>query len=388
MSQKQIALVILMLTTTLLLSGCWDVTEPQRMYYVQGVGVDYKDNEYTAYLQIINFANVAKTESANPNAAPTEIGQAKGKTIEEAIYKLYRSMDQEVFWGHMTFLLFSESAMKDEHAIAVIDTFLRFRETRYHIWVYCTQDPIEDVLLVSPLLEKSPTAAKLSNPKNTAKQESFVEPVTLRQLVIGLNEPNHEMKIPYVTVNENWETMDGPKTETFFAGVGILSKDSFKGYIKGKSARGIEWMNDETKQGEITVELENNEKSDYLTVDIKKLDVKVKPIVKGNDVKFEVNLKFDTILNGFKGKLTPNQVRKKVEKAVKEEILTTFEEGLKMDADIFRLSEYLYRSNVKAWKRLEKDGKIPLSKDSISKIDIHINKVSPGRKTFAETITE
>ena len=86
--------------------------------------------------------------------------------------------------------------------------------------------------------------------------------------------------------------------------------------------------------------------------------------------------------------MTHNQVRKKVEKAVKEEILTTFEEGLKMDADVFRLSEYLYRSNVKAWKRLEKDGKIPLSKDSISKIDIHINKVSPGRKTFAETITE
>ena len=24
-----------------------------------------------------------------------------------------------------------------------------------------------------------------------------------------------------------------------------------------------------------------------------------------------------------------------------------------MDADVFRLSEYLYRSNVKAWKRLE-----------------------------------
>ena len=64
------------------------------------------------------------------------------------------------------------------------------------------------------MLENSPTATKLSNPKNTAKQESFVEPVNLRQLVIGLNEPNHEMKIPYVTVNENWETMDGSKTET------------------------------------------------------------------------------------------------------------------------------------------------------------------------------
>lgn len=388
MSQKNIMLVILMLTTTLLMSGCWDVTEPQRMYYVQGVGVDYKDNEYIAYIQLMNFANVAKTEQSNPQAAPTEVGKATGKTIEEAIYKLYRSMDQEVFWGHMTFLLFSEKAMESEHAIPIIDTFLRFRETRYHIWVYCTQDPIEEVLLVSPILEKSPTATKLSNPKNTSKQESFVEPVNLRQLVIGLNEPNHEMKVPFISINKDWETAKESRTETVFAGVGILSKNSFKGFIKGNTARGIEWMNDATKQGEITIKLNNSEERDYLTVDIKKLDVNVKPIVQNNQVKFEVYLKFNTILNGFKGKVTASQVRKKVESEVKKEIMATFQEGLNMDADVYRLSEYLYRDNVKVWKKIQKDGKIPLTKDSISKIDIHINKVSPGRKSFEETITE
>jgi len=388
MSQKNIMLVILMLTTTLLMSGCWDVTEPQRMYYVQGVGVDYKDNEYIAYIQLMNFANVAKTEQSNPQAAPTEVGKATGKTIEEAIYKLYRSMDQEVFWGHMTFLLFSEKAMESEHAIPIIDTFLRFRETRYHIWVYCTQDPIEEVLLVSPILEKSPTATKLSNPKNTSKQESFVEPVNLRQLVIGLNEPNHEMKVPSISINQDWETAKESRTETVFAGVGILSKNTFKGFIKGNTARGIEWMNDATKQGEITVKLDNTEERDYLTVDIKKLDVNVKPIVQNNQVKFEVYLKFNTILNGFKGKVTASQVRKKVESEVKKEIMATFEAGLNIDADVYRLSEYLYRDNVKVWKKIQKDGKIPLTKESISKIDIHINKVSPGRKSFEETITE
>ncbi|GED65714.1 Ger(x)C family spore germination protein [Lysinibacillus sp. FSL M8-0216] len=388
MSQKNIMLVILMLTTTLLMSGCWDVTEPQRMYYVQGVGVDYKDNEYIAYIQLMNFANVAKTEQSNPQAAPTEVGKATGKTIEEAIYKLYRSMDQEVFWGHMTYLLFSEKAMESEHAIPIIDTFLRFRETRYHIWVYCTQDPIEEVLLVSPILEKSPTATKLSNPKNTSRQESFVEPVNLRQLVIGLNEPNHEMKVPFISINQDWETAKESRTETVFAGVGILSKNTFKGFIKGNTARGIEWMNNETKQGEITIKLNNTEERDYLTVDIKKLDVNVKPIVENNQVKFEVYLKFNTILNGFKGKVTASQVRKKVESEVKKEIMATFQEGLNMDADVYRLSEYLYRDNVKVWKNIQKDGKIPLTKDSISKIDIHINKVSPGRKSFEETITE
>lgn len=99
-------------------------------------------------------------------------------------------------------------------------------------------------------------------------------------------------------------------------------------------------------------------------------------------------LKFNTILNGFKGKVTASQVRKKVESEVKKEIMATFQEGLNMDADVYRLSEYLYRDNVKVWKNIQKDGKIPLTKDSISKIDIHINKVSPGRKSFEETITE
>jgi len=33
------------LASSLLLSGCWDVTEPQRMYYVDGLGIDYKEGQ-------------------------------------------------------------------------------------------------------------------------------------------------------------------------------------------------------------------------------------------------------------------------------------------------------------------------------------------------------
>ena len=40
------------------------------------------------------------------------------------------------------------------------------------------------------------------------------------------------------------------------------------------------------------------------------------------------------------------------------------------------------------WKRLEKDGKVSLNKESISKINVTVNKINPGRKTFQETIKE
>ncbi|MEE3806363.1 Ger(x)C family spore germination protein [Lysinibacillus fusiformis] len=387
MTKKHIVFLLFILTSAFFMTGCWDVTEPQRMYYVNAVGVDYEDNQYKVYLQIINFADVAKSDQPSGNVAPAEVGFAEGKTVEEAIYKLYRSSDQEIFWGHMRYLLFTERAMENERSIPVIDTFIRFRETRYHIWVYSTTDPIKDVMLNTPILRNSLTSSKLSNPINTTQQESFIEPQNLRNLIIGLNEPSHEVSIPYVSIMKDWETMDEEVEETTFSGVGILSKDGFKGFIKNSAAKGNQWMHNETSRGEVTFKLEGGER-DYLTADLDKLDVKVKPVIKNNQVTFDITIHLRATLNGFKGKINSDEVRANIIKEVKKQILTTYEEGLKLDVDIYRFSEYLYRSNVKTWKRLEKDGKIPLTKDSIGDITIQVTKINPGRKTYEETIEE
>ncbi|MFB7157900.1 Ger(x)C family spore germination protein [Lysinibacillus sp. NPDC056232] len=375
------------LTVTLpLLSGCWDEIEPQRMYYVNGVGVDFKDNQYEVYLQLINFKDIAKSETPYAREAPAEIGYAKGETMEEAIYELYRSIDQEVFWGHMTYLIFTEEALKHEEVISVFDTFSRFRETRYQINVHFTQDSLEEILLITPILNKPLIDSKLSHPLNIRKLEVFTEPVSLRNLVIGLNEPSHEVSLPLVSIDENWETTkEHPSKETTIKGIGILSKDGFRGVIKGDTARGVNWMQNKKNRGDLTFKLDSNKS---LTVDIEKKYFDVKPIIKGNQVQFKVDIKVDVILNGFKSKATENEIRKEVIKKVKEEIKATYEAGLKLDVDIYRLSEYLYRNNVKAWKALENNGKIPLTKESIKKINVQVDKIKSGRKTFETTIKE
>ena len=376
-----------MIIFTIFLTGCWDTTEPQRMYYINAVGVDFNDNQYEVYLQIINFADLAKSEQPNPDIVPTEVGYAKGKTIEEAIFKLYRSIDQKIFWGHMRYLIFSVRAMENERSIPVIDTFIRFRDTRYQIWIYSTENSINDVLLATPILKNSLASSKLSNPINPTKQESFIEPINLRDIAIGLNEPSHEISIPFVDFNKEWETAEGQTEATSFAGVSILSKDGFKGIIKGSAARGNQWMHNYTNQAEVTFKLDTNER-DYITVTLDKLKVKVKPIVTGQQIRFEAEIKLRAKVNGFKGAVTTKELRDKIVTEVKKEIKETYEEGLKLDVDIYRLSEHLYRRNVKAWKKYEANGKIPLTKDSLSKIDIHVDKIYLGNKTFEETIEE
>ena len=384
---KKKIILLLSLATSLLLSGCWDVNEAQRMYYVDGIGIDYKDGQYKIYLQLINFTNVAKSEYPNPETIQAEVGQSGGKTLEEALFKLFRSVDQKVFWGHMTFIIFSEEALKNKNALSVIDTVLRYRETRYQIWTYCTQDPIKDILLITPILNKPLISSKLSTPLDTADEETFVEPVNFRNLVIGLNEPNHEIGIPYVTINKSWKTAEQQGQETALTGVGVLSKSGFKGFIKNGAARGMQWMHNRTHRGELTFKLDDNE-TDYLTATLEKIKVDIEPLVKNDQVTFDVVVKLNATLNGFKTNISEDEIRKKIIKEVKKEIRRTYEEALAKDIDIYRLSEHLYRKNVKVWKKLEKDGKIPLTPSTISKLEIDVHQVNSGRKTFTGTINE
>lgn len=378
-------LLFLLLLLFPLLSGCWDTKEPEKLLHLYGIGVDYKDDRYEVYAQMIDFSNIAKSEQPNPEAVQAEIGYASGRTVEEAIFKLYHSVDLRVFWGHFNHLVFSEEALKNGRANPVINTFMRFRETRYQTWVYATNAPLEEVMLLTPQFNKALNLSKLSDPLNSYNQESYVEPINFRKLIIRLNEPGHEVNIPYVTVGENWQTAEEQDKAAEIEGVGVLAPDEFRGFVKGAEANGLQWLNKETERGEITIRLEGEEDA-FLTAAINNLKIKVKPKVSDGLAKFDIHVKVDAIVSGFEGSLNEKEIKEGVTKKIKDEIERTYREGLKINADIFRLSEYLYRANVKEWKRLQADGKVELDEDSIDSLNVEVDKVSSGRKSFKETV--
>lgn len=367
-----------------LLSGCTNLNQPERMLYIYGAGIDYEDNMYTIYAQVINFASVAKSEQPVDESKQSEVGQASGKTVDEAVYNLYNSLDQRLFWGHLTFVVFSEEALKKGRMNSVIDLLSRYRETRYHIWFYSTEDSVKDVLLTAPIINTSLALSRLGDPMNSYTQESFVEPVDMRTTIIGLNEPSHEVVIPAISVVKNWETIEGKDDIEKVIGVGVVSRDGFKGFITGDKANGLRWMNNKMKRTEIS--LDTGEGEDSVSVTVEKIKVHVDPVVEDDSVRFDINVKMTAEIASIQGKVTIEEIRKQLEEEVKREIKETYEEALKRDIDIYRLSEYLYRKNVKAWKRVEQDGKVELSDNSIGKLDIKIKEIKSRRKSFKETL--
>ncbi|SOC41013.1 Ger(x)C family spore germination protein [Ureibacillus acetophenoni] len=378
--------IIPLLLLSILLSGCWDSRENERMFYVHGVGIDYKDEQYEVFMQIISFSNVAKSEQVNQDVIQSEVNSAKGNTFTEALFQLYHAIDEEVYWGHLSFFIVTEDLMKKDHINSIINTFTQHTDTRYQTLVYCTDEPLEEFLLALPLLKRSITLTKLADPYNSFEQASYIEPLSMRQLIIQLNEPSYDVKIPYVTMNKDWKTQKGPDESVEISGVGVIAPNQFKGFIKEEKAKGLQWLSHKTTRAQITSKVDSSKEDDFITVVLQGLKVQIEPVIEGKEVKFDITLNTTVSLNSYSESITTADIRETVEKAVKKEIETTFKEGLKRDADIYRLSEILYRSNNKAWSELHTDGKIPLTEKSIHNINIIIDNYDSGRKSFKTTI--
>lgn len=72
---------LLSLSMCVMTSGCWSAFEIQQVDYAKAFGIDYKDGMYHLYVQTLDFASVAKSESSTKSAdtPPVWVGHAEGK---------------------------------------------------------------------------------------------------------------------------------------------------------------------------------------------------------------------------------------------------------------------------------------------------------------------
>ncbi|ATP41601.1 spore gernimation protein GerC [Solibacillus sp. R5-41] len=357
----------------LLLAGCWDTNQPERMYYLHGIAFDFVDGQYEIYAQIIDFTNIAKSEQpSNSDAIQIEVGIARGRTFNEAFFNLYKTMDERLFFGHLTYVIFSENVAKENKVRNIINTLIKYRELRYNAWVYVTKTPLEELMLTSPILNKAITLSKLSDPLNSYSQSSLIEPMNIREVLLYLDEPSHEAIIPYVEDSKNWVTKKERDTVYSVTGVGIISeKEGLLGFLLEQDVKGMQFMTSDTRRSELTFQMEGFG-DPAVTVVIENVDPKIRAVISENPIQFDIDVKLIVQITETIDKAQTKKLIEKIEKTVKEEIKRTYEEGIKIQADVYRLSETVYRNHIREWKNIEQDGKVPLTENSIRNLNVEV----------------
>lgn len=175
MLKKKLAVVLML---PLLLSACWDNNEIDKVLYIHALGVDYKEGEYQVYAQLINIGGLGRSEGGGGiQTSPSTVGMGKGNTVDSAVFDFYKNVPQRIFWGHLSSMVFTEDALKQQNIVlSAMDVINRYRETRYTVWISSTNSSIRDLLNTFPILGISPMFTRLSDPRTSYEQSSFVEP--------------------------------------------------------------------------------------------------------------------------------------------------------------------------------------------------------------------
>jgi len=365
MRLRKVIHVIILFLSAVLLPGCWDYKPIESMLYPSAIGVDYKDNRYEVYVQMLSFKNIAKSESAGgggPDTPKLYVGKGSGKTVALAINNLYDTSQRRIFWSHVRSYLFTEEALQAGGS-EYFDTLKRYKELRYTPWIYVTKGSIEDIYKIQSFFMMSPNTNILNEPQENYRQKSFIHPLVAYEYQQSLNEPGKTTVIPSLIINKTaWqsEKKDDPKLK--INGGAIIQQKTVYGWMPESQLIGLRWMENSTERTPLEV------KSAIVSLEKPKPQIKI--MSRGGEISFNIEVKVTgNIVELLEQGSTDQEIEEEVESQIAKEIRTTYTNGLKLGADIYSFKNELFKKRYKNWNE------IPLIASTLNQVtvDVHIN---------------
>lgn len=122
---------IILFFTLLLLTGCSDYVEINELAVATGMALDYKNNEFTVTLQIIDQQS---KEAQNKMI----LFEANAESIDKAIGKISKLANKKIFISHLKAIIISPEIIKKQ--INYQDYFIRDPKSKMNFFVYTTND--------------------------------------------------------------------------------------------------------------------------------------------------------------------------------------------------------------------------------------------------------
>lgn len=342
---------ILVCIVSLLLSGCWDNKEVQDINYITAMGVDYKEHKYIIYVQMLDFATIAKQESSKPTEkAPIWVGRGTGTTLTEALIDLYTSSQQRVSWGHVTALVLSESVLKPKQLSQVFDLTNRSQEIRYTKWIYGTQDNMEDLFTVSPFFQLSPLHSLLHEPRESYVQFSFIRPIQFVNFIRLYREKAATVVLPSLHIsNQNWSENLKQHPILEVNGGFLIKNKEMMGWLKRSDLLGIRWLASPQTHAAIVVQT-NGEAIGSIRLENPQSSIEV--IRRPNDASYRIKLNVIGTVQSMYKKVGIKEMKRLTEDTLRKEMHNTFHKAASIHADPYELCLQLYRTDPKLWKKL------------------------------------
>ncbi|KRE25133.1 Ger(x)C family spore germination protein [Paenibacillus sp. Soil522] len=364
-------IILFMLLSTVLLSGCWDRDELQDLDLVSAIGIDEGgddvENRYRVTVQIINEGQIAGAPGQGGKAelAPVTTYSDTGSTVAETLRKITLKTSNELFFPHVQLMVIGEELARNKGIQDLFDWIERDSKFRTLFPILIVRDNTAmNVLQITTPLETVPSAKIVGSLETTKKiwgeYASTRADKVIQQLggeganLTGIRITGDPKKGNSLTnVQQIY-----PKADIEIKGLAIFKKGKLIKWLDGDSARGATWINNELTKTIINLDCEKKKKG--IAVEMMRSKTKIKVEIRNKKPVIYIKVRSEGHISEVHCPIdlgnheTIQKLEKQMEKEINEEIMIALEAAKEQKSDIFRFGEYVNREDSKLWKKIKK----------------------------------
>lgn len=366
------AALIIVISCTALLSGCWSKKELTDLAIISAMGIDLdEEGRLVGTLQIINPSNVAGglQGGGGTQGPPVSVYSSTGDSLVELSRRASRQLSRSLYYAHTNLVVISEEVAREKNISSILDALERdaeFRITAYIVVAHGTK--ASDLVKVLTPIDKIPSNKVIKTLKFTERQWGEYMAVNIQNTIKDLTSAGKEPLITGFRLNgdaeegkklENTQDKTEPSTTLSASGLGIFKGGKLIGWLEGKESRGAVWILDKVKQTAIGFDWKKKNESVIYQVVRQKTQVSAK--LQNGKPKITINIAAEGDIGEVKVpvELTdPNlllALEKEINKEIEREIMMAVKAAQKNKSDIFGFGQAVQRSYPKEWKKMQKN---------------------------------
>ena len=367
---------IIILVLCLLLTGCYNYKELNKIAIVSSISIDKKDNNYLVGAQVLNV----KPKDDN-NSSNVIVYEEEGKTIEEALRNITKKSNKKLYGGHLSKLVISEEVAKDG-IIDIVDLFQRLPEIKDEFTITIVKGIEANKVIkimtspesipadfVKNVIESADVDSALTYSSKLDEFVSFYLKKYIDPVITVLEVKNYDKDGTSIKNNESTY----PKTKIVLDYVGITYKGKLEDYLDKDETIGFNFVRDNIDQMIIPIKCDQN---NYTSISI--LDSKTKVKV-DNKYNITINVNNKSSLNEYNcvNKINKNKLEKDTNKKIKKYINKAIKKQEKSNSEFLGLKRYIY---LKYPKYKNEEYKVKIKVNTKITRTGEINKSSKGEK--------
>ncbi|ABI68502.1 Ger(x)C family spore germination protein [Syntrophomonas wolfei] len=388
MKRKPGLVLILLIIIPVIISGCWDSIELNKLSIISGLGWDI--NAKTGKVTL-TFQSIIPSEIKSAGGSSGDGGQKRGDPLHtiqldsstgssayDALNRYTQHSSRRTFYQHTQVYVFGRSAA-EQGIYPFLDSIARNPINRPNVLMVVAEKKARDTLRVEDGMENIQAIGMAAQIKLSAEYSQYPV-VTYLEFANRLISETTAPLAPMVGIIEQAGPEGDRVQKTRISATAVFKRDRMIGQLNEEESRGLLWAINKVKKGFIIIPGAN--------LEIVSAKSKIIPELQDEKIKITITIDEESNLLEYDGhrEISSNflqELEKGQAREIESQVIAAVEKSRTLNADVFGFGEAVHRKYKKEWPVLKaRWEEIYPYIEVVVKVKTHVNEIGEINKAL------